>query len=270
MKDLSGKTAVVTGSGSGIGRGTALALADAGMSVAGAGIDEAAAQAVAKEVGERGVRGVAVKVDVADRASVEQLAEAVYNEFGEVHVLHNNAGVGLFVRLDGMTDADWNWIISINLYGVVNGLQAFVPRMKAQDGETHVVNTASMAGMVTPPLLGAYNATKFAVVAISETLRREMARAGMGVSVLCPGGVSTNIMTNSLRQRPGGSPPARDIDLGAGDMRMMAPEDVGRLVRRAIEQNELYIFTHPEMKPGVETRFDRILQAFDYWADQQG
>src|SRR5260370_20376743 len=128
MRDLEGKVAVVTGSGSGIGRGTAIALADAGMHVVVADLDEASAKTVANELGGR---AIAVRTDVADRASVDALADAAYNEFGAVHVLHNNAGVALFMRLDSMKDVDWSWILSINLQGVINGLQAFLPRMKA-------------------------------------------------------------------------------------------------------------------------------------------
>src|SRR5206468_10746175 len=134
----------------------------------------------------KGVRSIAVGVDVADRASVDALAETAFAEFGAVHVLHNNARVGIFLRLDETTDADWKWILAINLVGVVNGIQAFLPRMKQVDGEKHIVNTASMSGLIAAPLLGAYTATKYAVVGISETLRRQLADEGIGVSVLCP------------------------------------------------------------------------------------
>jgi NAD(P)-dependent dehydrogenase (short-subunit alcohol dehydrogenase family) len=265
MKDLKDKVAIVTGAGSGIGRGTALALADAGMNVVVADIDEASASAVAKEVEAAGGRGLAVRTDVADRSSVEALAEAAYSAFGSVHVLHNNAGVALFMRLDSMEDIDWRWILSINLEGVINGLQAFLPRMKAQEGEKHIVNTASMAGMFAPQMLGAYNATKFAVVAISETLREEVATDGIGVSVLCPGVVGTNIMQNSLRDRPagGGNMQLPSIDGSASFGRVVDPSDVGRLVRQAIIDNEPYIFTHPEYAAIASARFERILAAFE-------
>jgi len=263
MKDLEGKVAVVTGSGSGIGRGTALALAEAGMHVVVADIDEASAKAVADELGGR---SIAVRTDVADRDSVEALADAAYNEFGAVHVLHNNAGVALMMRLDSMKDVDWRWILSINLEGVINGLQAFLPRMKSQAGEKHVVNTASMAGMFAPQMLGAYNTTKFAVVAISETLREEVAADGIGVSVLCPGVVGTNIMQNTLRDRPPGGADMQlpNIDRSEGTFSNVAdPEDVGRLVRQAIIDNEPYIFTHPELAAVASARFERIMAAFE-------
>jgi NAD(P)-dependent dehydrogenase (short-subunit alcohol dehydrogenase family) len=147
-------------------------------------------------------------------------------------------------------------------------IQAFVPRLKAQDGEKHIVNTASMAGMFAPQMLGAYNATKFAVVAISETLREELAGDGMGVSVLCPGVVSTNIVANMLRDRPAGGADMQMPGLNESLTRVMAPEDVGRLVRTAIEENELYIFTHPEYAPIARARFDRIMQAFERAAER--
>lgn len=265
MKDLEGKVAVVTGAGSGIGRGTALALAESGMHVVVADLNEESANTVAKELGGG---SIAVRTDVAIRDSVEALADAAYSEFGAVHVLHNNAGVALMMRLDSMKDVDWDWILSINLKGVVNGLQAFLPRFKAQDGEKHIVNTASMAGMFAPQTLGAYNATKFAVVAISETLREEVAADNIGVSVLCPGVVGTNIMQNTLRDRPAGGAdmqlPRLDPDTGMGTFsNVKTPEEVGRLVRDAIVDNEPYIFTHPELGAVAQARFDRIMAAFE-------
>jgi len=264
MKDLEGKVAVVTGAGSGIGRGTALALAESGMHVVVADLNEESAKAVAQELGGK---SIAVRTDVADRASVEALADAAYNEFGAVHVLHNNAGVALMMRLDTMKDVDWDWILSVNLKGVINGLQAFLPRFKAQDGEKHIVNTASMAGMFAPQTLGAYNATKFAVVAISETLREEVAPDGIGVSVLCPGVVGTNIMQNTLRDRPPGGADMQMPAIGPNDSEtfrnVLMPEAVGRLVRDAIVDNEPYIFTHPELGAIAQARFDRIMAAFE-------
>jgi NADP-dependent 3-hydroxy acid dehydrogenase YdfG len=265
MKDLANKVAVVTGAGSGIGRGTAIALAESGMHVVVADRDEPSAKAVADELGGR---SIAVATDVADRDSVEALAETAYKEFGAVHVLHNNAGVALMMRLDSMTDVDWDWILSINLKGVVNGLQAFLPRFKAQNGEKHIVNTASMAGMFAPQTLGAYNATKFAVVAISETLREECAQDDIGVSVLCPGVVGTNIMQNTVRDRPPGGAdmqlPVLDPSSGMGQFsNVKSPEEVGRMVRDAIVDNEPYIFTHPELGVVAQARFDRIMAAFE-------
>jgi NAD(P)-dependent dehydrogenase (short-subunit alcohol dehydrogenase family) len=265
---LGGKVAVVTGAGSGIGRGTAHALADAGMNVVVSDIDHKSARSVAEELEGKNVKALSVQTDVSDRGSVQALADAAYAQFGAVHVLHNNAGVGVFVRLDETTDEDWHWILGVNLNGVINGIQAFLPRFQAQEGDCHIVNTASMAGMLAGPQLGAYNATKFAVVAISETLRYELASQGIGVSVLCPGGVSTNIIQNSLKRRPGAGAANRVERLDAGGARMVDPMDVGRMVRHGIETNDPYIFTHPEMRAALHHRFERIMAGFDRAAER--
>jgi NAD(P)-dependent dehydrogenase (short-subunit alcohol dehydrogenase family) len=263
MNDLRDKVAVITGAGSGIGRGTALALADAGMDIVLADIDERSATTVAAEVEALGRRALVVPTDVTDRAALETLAEKAWSEFGAVHVLHNNAGVAVFLRLDQMSDADWDFQLGANLRGVVNGLQAFLPRLKAQEGEKHIVNTASMAGMFSPPGLGAYAATKFAVVAISEALRFEAAQDNIGVSVLCPGIVATNLVDTSNERRPAGGVEMGSLDLDPDSVGVILPEEVGRRVRLAIERNDLYIFTHPDMKAIAEMRFAGILAAFD-------
>jgi len=263
MKDLRDKIAVITGAGSGIGRGTALALAGAGMDIVLADIDDRSATTVADEVQSLGRRTLVAPTDVTDRGAVETLAEKAYSEFGAVHVLHNNAGVAIFLPIESMSDADWEFQLGPNLRGVINGLQAFLPRFKAQDGEKHIVNTASMAGMFSPPGLGAYAATKFAVVAISEALRFEAAADNIGVSVLCPGVVATNLVKTSNERRPAGGVEMGSLDLDPEALGVIPPEQVGERVRRAIERNDLYIFTHPEMKGMAEARFGAILAAFD-------
>ena len=268
MRELAGNVAVVTGGGSGIGEGTALALAEAGMHVVVADIEEDAALAVAARASELGPRALGVKTDVTDKSSVEALANVAYKEFGAVHVLHNNAGVAVFQRIDLTTDEEWRWILDVNLFGVINGIQVFLPRMKEQDGEKHIVNTASMAGHLAGPNLGAYNASKFAVVAISETLHAELSPEGFGVSVLCPGGVRTKIFQHAVEQRPPGGAEMQQIGQdGVLPETMMDPADVGRLVRRAIEYDELYIFSHPEFAPLFERRVERIRRAFEHAAD---
>ena len=269
MRDLAGKTAVVTGGGSGIGRGTVLALAEAGMHVVVADLDEGTAKAVADEASALGPRAIAHRTDVTDKASVEALADAAYAGFGAVHVLHNNAGVAVFQSIDKTTDAEWNWILSVNLHGVINGIQVFLPRMQAQSDPAHIVNTASMAGHVAGPNLGAYNASKFAVVAISETLAAELAGTDIGVSVLCPGGVQTNIFRHAVEQRPAGGADMQSIRLSGGLENMMDPLEVGKIVRHAIESDELYIFTHPEFGVAVQMRYDRIMGAFARWAEHR-
>ena len=267
MKELRNRVAVVTGGGSGIGRGIALAFADAGTHTVIADIDAPAAEKVAAEVRERGVRALPVHTDVMELVSVRELAKRTYAEFGEAHILCNNAGVGVGGPLDEMTPEDWEWVIAVNLRGVANGLMAFLPRFKAQAGETHVVNTASMAGLLPVENLGVYVATKYAVVGLSETLRIEGAGYGLGVSVLCPGLVKTRILEGH-RNRPealGGS--RRRVLSEVGEARLQAegmdPLDVGRAVVRAVERNELYVLTHPGAKTTTQTRFDEILASFD-------
>ena len=265
MRDLAGKTAVITGAGSGIGRAVALELAQQRMHVVVSDLDRGAARLVADEVESHGVRSLAIETDVGDRASVEALAVAAFNEFGAVHVLHCNAGIALLLRMESTTDEDWNLITRVNFLGVVNGIQAFLPRMKTVEGDRHIVCTASMSGIVAFPTLGAYTATKYAVVGICETLRQELAADNIGVSVLCPGPVQTNIMINSEKQRPN---PFADAMLVAGaqadtsSMRYLLPEEVARLVRIAIEENELYIFTHPELAAPARMRFDEIAKGY--------
>lgn len=276
MRELTDRVAVITGGGSGIGRGMAVAFADAGMHVVIADIEGDAAQKVADEVAERGVRSLAVRTDVADRASVEAAADRAWDAFGAVHVLCNNAGVGAGGNLSECSDDDWRWTLSVNLDGVVNGLQAFLPRMYAQPGEKHVVNTASMAGLVAFPGLGPYTASKYAVVGISETLRAEGAEHGLGVSVLCPGLVRTNI-GDSARNRPAKLGAGRGID--PERRRLMQkrmtregkdPLEVGRLVRQAVIDNRLYVLTHPDLAPAFDARVKDIQAAFAEAAASKG
>jgi NAD(P)-dependent dehydrogenase (short-subunit alcohol dehydrogenase family) len=265
MQDLKGKVAVVTGGGGGIGRALALAFADEGMHVVAADLDLAAAEAVRDEVSSRGVRGLAVHADVADRASVEALASRCFEEMGGVHVLCNNAGVSVFGSVDHVAEADWRWVLSVNLEGVIHGIQAFVPRMRDAAQGGHIVNTASIAGQVGRPGLGIYSTTKFAVVGLSEALRGEVAPYGIGVSVLCPDLVRTRI-AESARSRP--------LHLGGPETRARGAEYwiqqhginaglVGRAAVDAVRGNELYVFTHPENRRGVEQRYRAVFAAFD-------
>jgi len=265
MKDLSGKVAVVTGSGSGIGRGMALAFADAGMHVVLADVDVAAAEAVCAEVEARGVRALVVRTDVRLPGDVEALAVRAYDTFGAVHLLCNNAGVVTFGTMDGLTIDDWRWVLGVNLLGVVHGLQAFLPRMKAQAGPKHVVNTASIAGVAPYEKLAPYVASKYAVVGISEALRVEGEAWDLGCTALCPGNVRTQIV-QSARARPADLGGPRTIDEPEVQQGIDAgsdPEDVGRLVRDAVIANRGYVFTDPATRELVQARFDAILEAFD-------
>jgi len=272
MRDLEGRVAVVTGAGSGIGRGMALAFAEAGMHIALADIEPDAARSTAAEVEALGSRASWHGIDVTDRNSMRHLADTVVDTYGEVHLLCNNAGVTTFgMMTDDMADSDWDWVLSVNLHGVVNGLQAFLPRMLAQPGEKHVVNTASIAGIVPTPLVGPYVASKYAVVGLTETLRLEGAGAGLGCTVVCPGNVRTRL-AECDRNRPEGPAgertPATDY-LAAAIEAGADPIEVGRAVRRAVLDNDLYVFTHPEHRKLLQMRFESILQAFDKWNQQE-
>jgi NAD(P)-dependent dehydrogenase (short-subunit alcohol dehydrogenase family) len=216
------------------------------------------------------VRGVVC--DVSDRAAVERAAAAALTAFGKMHVICNNAGVGGGGGKIGETPpADWDWTIGVNLLGVIHGVDAFLPHIEAHGEGGHIVNTASLAGMVSSSLMGPYNVTKFAVVSLSETLAAELAGTPIGVSVLCPGWVDTRIV-DSARNRPARFGARREAsaaararaDMVAAMLRAgMSPDEVAARVLAAIRDNDLYIFTHPAMRGMVEERFRRILAAYD-------
>ena len=271
MDELSGKVALVTGAGSGIGRGIALACADEGMHVVLADVQPGTAQAVAMEVETREVRALAVDLDVTDTSAYESVADQVYSEFGELNLLINNAGVLTSGPVSQATPSDWQWTFGVNLFGVVNGVQAFLPRMRSQQSDAHIVITASMAGMrlnENVPL-GVYSSSKHAVLAYSESLHDELAPEGIGVSALCPGGVDTLIGT-AERNRPNefGGPsdePAPGFSIGTMS-RMMDPLDVGRVVIRGVKANRRLIISHPSLRSQIESRYQRILDDFDFYA----
>ena len=191
MKDLAGRTAFVTGGANGIGLGLARALLAEGCKVAIADIREDAIEAALKTLDNQHVIGV--PLDVASRASFAEAADQVEAELGPVSLVFNNAGINLFQTIDESSFDDWDWVMGVNLHGVINGVMTFVPRMKARGDGGHVVNTASMASFLCGPQPGIYNTTKFAVRGMSESLRYSLAPFGIGVSVLCPGLVKSHI-----------------------------------------------------------------------------
>lgn len=280
MEQLEGRVAVVTGGASGIGRAVATQLAGAGMHVVVADIQQDALDATVADLAEAGRRVIGVRTDVSDGDSVKALADAAVAEFGAVHVVHNNAGVGVGGPIWAHTERDWQWVLGVNLWGVIHGIRVFVPLMLEQGGPAHVVNTASMAGLISVPYLGAYNVSKHGVVTLSETLHRDLRLAGadIGVSVLCPGLVMTNIF-ESQRNRPealdgdGGSGGLSALLEGAGDSRatedalgsfgqVLSPDDVGAAVVDAVRRDRFYILTHPESTEAlVRTRCDDIIDA---------
>lgn len=268
MKDFSGRNAVVTGAASGMGLGIARKLAREGMNVVLADVEREPLARAKAEFEELNVRTLAVEVDVSDRQAMYDLAARIERDFGAVHLLANNAGVGfLGTPLDEISDADYDWVIGVNLMGVIHGIKAFVPAMKARGEDGHVVNTASIAGFHVHPGWhhGLYSATKYAVVALSEALREELAPFGIGVSVLCPAGVNTNIY-QAGRNRParhgGAFRRADDHELAQLGETGMSPDEVGARVVAAVRENDLYIFTHAETREWLERRFARVLDAY--------
>lgn len=277
MREFSGKAAFITGGASGIGLALARAFAKAGCKVMLADIEEptldAAVQALKESESE--VRGVLC--DVADPASVERAAAAAFSAFGNIHVLCNNAGITARGGIDNIALDNWRWVLDVNLMGVVNGVRAFLPHMRAHGEGGHIVNTASMAGMVNGLGFTPYPVSKFAVVGLSEGLAAALQPLGIGVSVLCPGWVRTDIL-ESARNRPERYGPNPAVDAVrplaaqyAERVRTgMDPAEVAQRVLTAIRDDELYVFTHPEMRDAVEERFDRILAAFDRLSKQAG
>jgi NAD(P)-dependent dehydrogenase (short-subunit alcohol dehydrogenase family) len=270
MDELDGKVAVVTGAASGIGAALAVRFASEGMRVVLADVEVGPLQEAADKLAADGAEVLAVPTDVSRGDDVDRLAEAAAEAFGPVHVLCNNAGVGAGGLLADLTTEDWEWVLGVNLWGVIHGLRAFLPGMLAHGEPGHIVNTASLAGLVSAPMMGPYGASKFAVVGISEALYHELQLTGsrIGASVLCPGWVNTQIYA-SERNRPAGMGSAT-AGLGVdGDPRAemlravlasgMAPDAVADLVLGAIRDGRFYVLTHPEMTPAVEARMRGIL-----------
>lgn len=269
MKNLEGKVAAVTGAASGIGRAMALAFAGEGMHVALADVDEERLGPVAEEVRARGVRALSFRVDVSRAAEVDTFSENILLNFGAVHLVCNNAGVSpLGAAWENSVD-DWRWILGVNLWGVIHGVRAFTPRLIAQ-GEGHIVNTASVAGIICPAGSGAYNATKHAVLALSESLHHDLRERGstVGVSVLCPAYVPTGI-ADSERNRPGGfqaTPKSKEtlareamLKKAVASGRRSAAE-VAAAVVLAVKEERFYILTHPRIKGAIRARMEDILE----------
>jgi NAD(P)-dependent dehydrogenase (short-subunit alcohol dehydrogenase family) len=265
MDDFKGRVAVVTGGGSGIGRAMALAFAREGAKIVLADLDRAAMERVGAEIREGGGESAAVETDVASLASVENLRQRAVERFGAVHVICNNAGVGVFGPLATATHKDWQWVMNVNFWGVVHGIEVFLPRLIEQKQGGHIVNTASMAGLAGMPSLGVYCASKFAVVGLTESLHRELAGTGIGASVLCPMVVNTQI-NSSERNRPKElqDPEASKASISEVPMtvaRVIEATDVADRVVAAIRANSLYILTHQESRDILKRRAERLDRA---------
>jgi NAD(P)-dependent dehydrogenase (short-subunit alcohol dehydrogenase family) len=270
MEELNGRVAVITGGASGIGLATAKALAREGMHIVVADIEQAAIDRALPEIAALGVETLGVRTDVSKLEDVQALADRTWERFGACHVVFNNAGVAISGPMAEMRHADWEWLMRVNLWGPIHGVEVFVPRLIAQAQGGHIVSTASFAGLVANDGLGVYCVTKYGVVALMECLYRELSPHGIGASVLCPMRVETNIGA-SARNRPDdlGGPIFRTDDGEAEDRpqagRIISPEEVAPMVVTAIKQRRLYIVTHPESRPFVQSRFRRIDRAYDEW-----
>ena len=272
MRDLAGKTAFVTGGASGIGSALGRAFAQAGMKVMLADIETDALASAVKSLKKFGpVDGVIC--DVADPSSVERAATASWEAFGNVHVVCNNAGVAAGGGIDNISLDNWRWVLDVNLMGVLHGIRTFLPHIRAHGEGGHIVNTASMAGMINGMGFSPYSASKFAVVSMSEGLAAQLKPLGIGVSVLCPGFVRTGI-GESGRNRPQRYGPTPTLDPASPAAAFVAeiarrlqtgldPAAVAARVLAAIGNDELYVFTHPEMRGEVDQRFAAIQAAMD-------
>jgi NAD(P)-dependent dehydrogenase (short-subunit alcohol dehydrogenase family) len=271
MKDVVGKVAFITGGASGLGLAMARSFTAAGMKVVIADIEDKALEAARIEFQDSNADVLTLKVDVTDRVAMQQAADETIAAFGKVHVLCNNAGVALSGNIMDMTYKDWDWVMRVNLDGVINGMVTFGPLIKSHGEGGHVVNTASMAGQVGMRGVSVYNTTKFAVVGMSESMRGDLERFGIGASVLCPGYVETDIFS-SERNRPGvlGGTDASKFrlssDTAISELPGIIPAQViGDMVLHAIQNDIFYILSHGEMKEAVAMRGQHLSDAFDLW-----
>ncbi len=271
MRDVDGKVAFITGGDSGIGLGMARAFAEAGMKVVITYRTQRHLDQAMQALRSAASRVHAINVDVTDRPGMEKAAAEAERVFGKIHVLVNNAGVGVFAPLTTATYNDWDWAMGINVTGVFNGVHAFLPRIKAHGEGGQIVATSSIAGLIVDDGPGIYSASKFAVVGMMEALRAELADTNIGVSVFCPGVVNTDI-GESNRNRPASlsDPAAQPPDpkmlarMRASMRRMgpppgMDPLEAGRLVLRGVRNNDLYILNTPEFETDLRARSEAIL-----------
>lgn len=266
MKIEPGQVAVITGAASGIGLAIAQHLADRGLRIVAADIDAQGLAETAKQLGSTGVEVETVRIDVSQRSDLEHLADVTFERFGAANILCNNAGVVKRGKVWEQTDDDWEWVIGVDLWSVINGVRAFIPRMLATGQPGHIVNTASTAGLSAFPMIGSYNVAKSGVVALSETLHHELRMEGaqIGVSVLCPGLVATRI-GDSERNRPGHERPAAaaPISMRSPGAVPMQPSDVAQYVADAIEADQFWMVTHPAYDEFVSRRAAGILNRRD-------
>jgi NAD(P)-dependent dehydrogenase (short-subunit alcohol dehydrogenase family) len=270
MKDFAGKTAVITGAGGGFGREFARVAAGLGMNLALADVEKDVLDTVADELRETGARVIELRVDVSKAADMERLCAQTYEHFGAAHLLFNNAGVGAGGFIWENTVADWEWVLGVNLWSVIHGVRLFVPKMLAQGDECHVVNTASVAGLLSAQMMGVYNVSKHAVVTFSETLFHDLRIAGakIGVTVLCPAFVATGI-AQAERNRPADLRNASVTESQRQAAAAMAKAvssgritaaDVAAKTFQCIRENRFYCLTHERILGAVELRMRDVLE----------
>ena len=261
MDCTNGQVAFITGGASGIGLGVAKCLAREGMSIALADSEEQALTKAADDIKAAGGDVVPFVVDVADRAAMAATRDAILDRFGKVNLIFNNAGVNAAAPIDQLTYADWDWVLGVNLNGVINGVMTFVTDLKAQAPAAHIINTASVGGLVGMPTLATYNTAKFGVVGLSEALRADLNEAGVGVSVLCPGLVKTNLST-SERNRPGNEDKAIDQPENDPLSQGMSPDQLAEAVLAGVRNRDFFLCTHPEFRDVIKQRNDAVNAAF--------
>lgn len=269
MRDVAGRVAFITGGASGLGFGMAQAFCTAGMRVAIADLREDHLEQALEHFTRAGKRQSVhpIRVDVTDRDAMAEAADEAERVFGSVHVVCNNAGINLFNDIAAATYDDWDWILGVNLGGVVNGVHTFIPRLRKHGEGGHIVNTASMASFISGPNAGIYTCSKFAVRGLSEALRYSLAPHGINVSVVCPGLVDSHIYeSDKLRPAHLGSSSGADLEFMTRLAELhrragMPPLEAGEKVLRGILRNDFYIFTHPEFKDELREIFDEALAA---------
>ena len=273
MKEVSGKAAFITGGASGLGLAMAKSFSGAGMKVAIADVQEDALVAAQENFSDSNAEVIAVQVDVTDRQALEDAADEAETAFGKIHVVCNNAGVAVSGNIKDHSFQDWDWLMGVNVNGVINGTQVFTNRILNHGEGGHIVNTASMAGLLPIAALSVYNTSKFAVVGMSEAIAQDPAKFNIGVSVLCPGFVDTNIYTSERNRPPGlGGEAASSFNLPEGTIEevsfdsMIKASMVGDMVLHAIQNNEMYIFSHPEFNEAIQERHQSMLDAFERWS----
>jgi NAD(P)-dependent dehydrogenase (short-subunit alcohol dehydrogenase family) len=271
MDQLEGSVAVVTGGASGIGLALAEGFAAEKMKVVIADVHQETLQAAERRLRDRGADVLAVRTDVSDEGAVMALADATVKRFGKANVLCNNAGVQRSAPTWKLSAKEWKWVVDVNLFGVVNGIRAFVPRMLEQGDPCHIVNTASLGGLVTGPLMSAYSATKYAVVALSESMRMELTQSNVAVSVLCPHFVKTNLgdadrnMPQGLEEGLAEAEVQARREFGKGATALVeagvSTDVVVKCVVDALRKKRFYIITHPDEMGFFKMRVDYILKA---------